>query len=221
MFIQKSFNFLNQLKENNNKEWFNTNKSKYQEGKTEFEHFTSLLIKGIKTFDPELDIINPKDTLFRIYRDVRFSKDKSPYKTNFGAHIVKGGKKSGNAGYYFHLEPGGSFAGGGIYCPMPEILKKVRREIYNNPEEFKSIINSKEFRKSFGLIHGEKLKTVPQGFPKEFPDIDLLRYKSYTVIREFPDELILSDRIIKEAIKSFQLMFPFNSFINFALYGYL
>ena len=131
--------FLNELKNNNNRDWFHANKPKYNEAKVEFENYINNLIPEIGKFDNEIKHLEAKECIFRIFRDVRFSKDKSPYKPNFGAYIVKGGKKSGNAGYYLHIEPENSFLGGGIYMPPSNILKAIRIEIYENIDEFKSI----------------------------------------------------------------------------------
>jgi uncharacterized protein (TIGR02453 family) len=130
---------------------------------------------------------------------------------------LPGGKKSGNAGYYFHLDPEGSFAGGGVYHPMPDILKKIRNEIYGNPEEFKGIIEGKEFYEYFGDMYDDRLKTPPKGFPKDFKHIDLLKYKSYIVSRSFDNDTVTGDSLIEETVKTFRLMYPLNKFINYAL----
>ena len=184
----------------------------------EFHSFVENIANEIGLMDPDLGQVDVRSSVFRINRDIRFSKDKSPYKTNFGAFIVKGGKKSGNAGYYFHLEPGNSFAGGGIYHPLPEALKTIRNEIYENAEEFIGIIRNKEFYDYFGdLWDGNMLKTPPKGFPKDFEYIDLLRYKSYTVWRNIDDKLLLGDRLAEETLQTFRLMIPLNRFINFSL----
>jgi len=129
--------FLTTLKENNNRDWFNKNKKWYQRSIEEFEVYVNCLIGEIQKFDVDIRFLAAKDCIFRIYRDIRFSKDKSPYKTNFGAFIVKDGRKSGNAGYYLHIEPGSSFLGGGIYMPPAETLRVVRKEIFENTKEFK------------------------------------------------------------------------------------
>ena len=150
-------------------------------------------------------------------RDTRFSKDKSPYKTNFGAFIVPGGKKSGNAGYYFHLDPEGTFAGGGVYHPEVHILKKVRNEIFENGEEFRNIIEDKEFRDRFGEMYDDRLKTPPKGFPKDYEHIDLLKYKSYIVSRSYELDLVRSDQLLETVTNDFRQMYPLIRFINFAL----
>ncbi len=210
-------NFLKTLSENNNQEWFHNNKSAYDEAKKEFETFVNKLIPAVAEFDKGIQNISVKDCTYRIYRDIRFSKDKTPYKINMGAYIVKNGKKSNRAGYYFHIEPGGSLLAGGIYLPPPDVLKAVRSEIYYNAEKFKKIIYDKEFVKLFGELDPDKLVNAPKDFPKDFPDIDLLKYKNYTFIHKLTDKQILSENLFEETIRMFKAMYPFNSFINNAL----
>ena len=139
------------------------------------------------------------------------------YKTNFGAFLARGGKKSGFAGYYFHIEPGGCFIAGGIYHPEPEILKKVRQEIFENPEEFQEIISGKTFREYFGELYDDRLKTPPRGFPRDFAQIDLLRYKSYIVSRDLPESLLEGEGLLKETLRGMRLAYPLVRFINYAL----
>jgi uncharacterized protein (TIGR02453 family) len=215
--MKKSLSFLSDLKENNHRDWFKANRPRYDEARGEFLEFVQDLINGIQVFDPTVGPVSPKDCMFRINRDIRFTRDKSPYKTNFGAFIVPGGKKSGHAGYYFHLDPDGSFAGGGVYRPMPDILKKIRNEIYGNPEEFREIIEGKEFRSHFGELYDERLKTPPKGFPKDFEHIDLLKYTSYIVSRGMDRETLTSGSLSAETLKAFRLIHPMNRFINYAL----
>jgi uncharacterized protein (TIGR02453 family) len=218
--MQKSLSFIKSLKLNNNREWFHANKGHYEEARNEFHSFIENISNEIGLLDPDLGQVDVRSSVFRINRDIRFSKDKSPYKTNFGAFIAKGGKKSGNAGYYFHLEPGNSFAGGGIYHPPPDALKAIRNEIYENAEEFVGIIRNKEFYDYFGdLWDGDMLKTPPKGFPKDFKHIDLLRHKSYTVWRNVDDEMLLGETLTDVTLQTFRLMIPLNRFINFSLGG--
>jgi uncharacterized protein (TIGR02453 family) len=212
-----TINFLNDLKKNNNREWFQANKGRYDAARAEFLNLTGSLLGEIQAIDPDIGPLKPGDAIFRIYRDVRFSSDKSPYKTHMGAYFVKGGKQSGNAGYYFHLEPGESFTAGGIWQPTPDILKAVRTGIFENPDEFRSIIKNKVFIDNFGEIHGEKLKTPPKGFPKDFSEIEWLKYKSFTVFRNIPNKLILGEQLIEDTAWVFALMLPLNRFINYAI----
>ena len=213
----KSLEFLKGLEKNNNREWFQANRKKYEAARTEILAFVELLAAGIGKFDPELGPVDPKRALFRINRDIRFSLDKSPYKTNFGAFLARGGKKSGFAGYYFHIEPGDCFIAGGIYHPEPEILKKVRQEIFENPEEFQEIISGKTFREYFGELYDDRLKTPPRGFPRDFAQIDLLRYKSYIVSRDLPESLLEGEGLLKETLRGMRLAYPLVRFINYAL----
>jgi uncharacterized protein (TIGR02453 family) len=215
MLSKSLFQFLSDLKENNYKEWFHENKPTYQKAKKEFEQFIALTIADIAQFDKSIQNLEPKHCIFRINRDVRFSNDKSPYKTNFGGYIVPGGKKAGNAGYYIHIEPGNCFLAGGIYMPPSDRLKAVRTEIYENTDDYKKILNNKNFKKHFEEILNEgKLKTAPKGFPKDFEDIDLLRYKHYIVSKKIDDKLVISDKFTDEIRETFKAVYPFNSFIN-------
>ena len=215
MLSKNLLEFLSDLKENNYKEWFHENKPRYQKLKKEFEQFVAHTIADIAQFDKSVQNLEPKHCTFRINRDIRFSKDKSPYKTNFGAYIVPGGKKSGNAGYYIHIEPGSSFLAGGIYAPPTDRLKAVRTEIYENIEEFKKIISDSTFTKHYPNLYNEgMLKTAPKGFPKDFEDIDLLKYKHYIASKNVDDSIVVSDKFIGEVRNTFKAAYPLNKFIN-------
>jgi len=169
MISKDTFYFLKQLAVNNNKEWFNENRVLYTIIRKEFENFIEIVIKEISKFDRDSAQTTAKASLFRINRDIRFSADKLPYKTNLGAFIAKGGRKGINAGYYIHVEPGGCFLAGGIYMPTGPMLKAIRNEIYDYTEEFREIINAPSFQKHFGkTLWGEKLKSAPKGFNKDF-----------------------------------------------------
>jgi len=208
------FDFLTRLKDNNNREWFTEHKPEFIQAKEAFEKNVSDFIHIVKEIDPSVGDQVAKDCIFRIYRDTRFAKDKTPYKTNMGAFVSKGGRKSPLAGYYLHLEPNASMIAGGIYCPQSNVLKAVRKEIYHFPEEFKQILFDSEFKEVFPQMYEDKLKMAPKGFPKNFEDIELLKYKSYTVLHSPTDaELIDKDAAshIKRVVKVLE---PFNSFIN-------
>lgn len=209
--------FLTKLSVNNNREWFEKHKGEYIQAKEEMEILVQEIIEKISEFDPTIAGQNAKKCVFRIYRDVRFSKNKDPYKTNMGGFIVPGGKKSGKAGYYLHMEPGSSFIAGGIYMPESTLLKKTREEVLYHIDEFKAIIHSSEFKSTFGEIHGEKLKRPPQGFPVDFEDLELLKFKSYTVLHPVSDEQVMSDGFVEKAIDVFKKMKDFNGFINRAI----
>ena len=202
------------LQENNNREWFHANKGLYDEAKTNFEDFINSLIPAIAKFDPSVKLIAGKDCIFRIFRDVRFAKDKSPYKTNFGAFISKGGRKSHGPGYYFHLQPGECFLSGGVWMPDPETMKKIRQEIYYNIVEFKGILNDKNFTKYFsGIDDYDRQKLAPREFPKDFPDIELLKNKSFTVSHPIGEKLIHSVELTEYTLKVYKALQPYNDFL--------
>ena len=211
---EKIIDFLLKLKQNNDREWFKENKHHFEEAKQEFKNMVDFLIPALAVSTPALANLEAKDTIFRIYRDVRFGKDKSPYKTSMGAILAPGGRKSTFAGHYLHIEPGGSFLAGGLYAPPSDVLKKIRLEIYYNSAEFKGIINSENFKKHFNLFEDHKLKRPPVGFDKNFEDIELLKYKSYTIINNIKDNEICSGDFLQNAVGIFELMNPFNSFLN-------
>ncbi|MBN1597167.1 MAG: DUF2461 domain-containing protein [Bacteroidales bacterium] len=215
--FNKSLKFLQLLQQNNNRDWFHANKSIYNEAKAEFELVTEILIHEVSRFDKDIAGLQPKDCIFRIFRDIRFSSDKTPYKTNFGTYLVHGGRNSGFAGYYFHLDIKGSFLAGGIYMPPSEILKAVRNEIYEHPEEFKNILSEAKRHNEFNVLHDEKLKTAPKGFPRDFPDIELLKYKSYGLSRIITDSELSSDKILNTIIENFKIIKPMICFINNAI----
>lgn len=214
---KKIIEFLTDLKQNNNRDWFKSHKDYYDEARNEFIVIIENLIPALAVSNPEIANLQVKDTIFRIYRDVRFSADKSPYKTQMGAYMASGGRKSPSAGYYLHIEPGNSFVAGGSYTPQAENLKKIRSEIFYNIEEFKSIIESVDFKELFSEINGDKLKRPPVGFSKDFKDIDLLKFKSYTIFHPVKDSFIESPKFIENAISIFEKVKPFNDFLNRAI----
>ncbi|MCP4178696.1 MAG: DUF2461 domain-containing protein [bacterium] len=216
--MKNIINFLTQLKENNTRDWFHANKDIYNEAKERFDTYINLLIPKVKEIDSGVDVNEAKECTFRIYRDVRFSKNKEPYKTNFGGYINKGGRKSKYAGYYLHVEPDNSFIGGGIYMPQGDDLRSIREEIHKDPETFKKLLNDKEFKEYFPELWGDKLKTAPRGFPKDFADIDLLRYKSYTVLHYIKDSDLFSDHFFDYVIEVFNVQYKFNKYFN-DIYG--
>lgn len=209
--------FLKKLQKNNNKPWFDENRALYLAAKTEFEEFVQSLITNYGKHDPSIAHLLPKECIFRINRDVRFSKDKSPYKSNFGAFINSGGKKSPLAGYYLHIEPGGSFVGGGLYMPMPDMLAKVRQEIDYNLPEFKSIVSSAAFKKQYKDLHrGEdiSLTRVPKGYETSNPAAEYLKLKSLIAMRPLSDEEVQSKDLEKTCIAAFKALKPLVDFVN-------
>jgi uncharacterized protein (TIGR02453 family) len=210
--------FLTQLKLNNNREWFQENKKWYEASKKEVENFISEMITEISEIDPSVQTPALKDCMFRIFRDVRFGADKSPYKTNFGGFIARGGRRSKFPGYYFHFEPGESMLAGGVYQPQPETLKLMRNEVYYHSPELKEIMGKPSFRKYFGHLGDfDKMKKAPKDFPADFPDIDLLKYRSYIVSQNIPDKIVTSDNYQKQIIDMVRELQPFMAFLNRAI----
>jgi uncharacterized protein (TIGR02453 family) len=208
--------FLSELARNNNREWFKTNELLYREAKGNFESFIQDVINEIIVFDPVMKGIEVKNCIFRINRDIRFSNDKSPYKTNFGAFIVRGGKKNGDkfAGYYIHLEPGKSFIAGGAYVPPAPWLNAIREKIDQEPEEFLKILKHKDFVKYFGEISGEKLKNPPRGYTSDNPNIEFLKLKSFLAMNEVTDKMLLAPDYLSHVIIVLKTMKPLNDFLN-------
>ena len=212
--MENILSFLSDLKANNNRDWFNANKERYLRVKALHIEFLDKVIHGVAAFDSDIQLITAADCTFRIYRDVRFSKNKDPYKTNVGAVIRRGGRKSDYAGYYLHLEPGATFAGGGQFMPAPELLRAIRYEIYNFPQDFQDILSDPVFIKNFGTLREDKLKRPPKDFPADAPMIEHLKYKSFTVGRSFTDEQVMNDAFLFEVIVTFEAIQPLLRFLN-------
>jgi uncharacterized protein (TIGR02453 family) len=209
--------FLQALKENNTREWFQENKVRYDIINQQHQAFVGQLIQNISIFDTNIALLKPKDCVFRIYRDVRFSANKAPYKTAIGAVFSKGGRKSGNAGYYLHLEPDNSFIGGGIWRPDSAALKSIRYEIFNSPDELKTIVNEPSFKNIFDGLEGEKLQRPPKDFPADFEHIDMLKHKSYIVSHPLSNDQVSHPDLLADCSKIFHVMKPFISFLNRAI----
>lgn len=210
--------FLSDLSLNNNREWMEKNKKSYQKAKKEFTGLVSSLIVGIRTFDDTVGELEAKNCIFRLHRDLRFSKDKRPYKENFGASMTKGGRKSKFAGYYIHLQPGNKSAiAGGLYMPEGDVLKKVRQEIDYNLGEFNQILSEKSFKKTFQELKGEKLKTAPKGYPKDHPGLEYLKHKSFFVYNELKDDEVLNSNFENAIVEQFSKIKSLNDFLNRAV----
>ncbi|MFY7965099.1 MAG: DUF2461 domain-containing protein [Chitinophagaceae bacterium] len=217
MLQSSTIKFIKDLKKNNTKEWFDANRKMYEAAKQDFLSLTETILKGIAAKDETLSQLEPKKCVFRINRDVRFSKDKSPYKTNMGMSISKGGKSAMSAGYYFHLEPGACFIGGGIYMPMPDEVKKIRQEIDYNWDEFKKIITNKKFVETFGDISKGaefSLSRPPKGYDENNPAIDYLKLKSWTISTTIKDEELTDKNIAKKIVTTFETIKPLIDFLN-------
>ena len=217
--METTLHFLKKLKINNNREWFDSNKTEYLASKEIFEEFVSELIKGINKFDKKVSLdLKPKDCTFRIYKDVRFSKDKTPYKNNMSASINPGGKKSNIPGYYFHLEPDGCFLAGGVYMPMPDVLKAIRQEIDYNPLPLINVLKSASFKKEFnGIDEEDKLKNPPKGFNKDHAHSEILKNKHFIVSKKFENKVILKKEGLSKTLDSFKAMYPFLDYLRKAI----
>ncbi len=188
MLAKETMAFLRKLNKNNNREWLQNHKPEFEKAKADFANLVSDLIGRTAKFDPSVGGLLAESCVFRIYRDIRFSKDKKPYKTNFGAYLSPSGRKSKVPGYYLHLEPGHSFLAAGKHDPEPSELLRIRRAISDHPDEFLKILRARNFQKCFGEIRGPKLKTAPKGFPKEHQAIEYLKLKSFIAYVELPDD---------------------------------
>lgn len=216
MLQASTLKFLKDLKKKNNKPWFEKNKSAYLTAKEDLDQFVVKMIAGLGKSDTDIAPLQSKDCTYRIYRDVRFSKDKTPYKTQMGAYLNKGGKKMPTAGYYFHLEPGRNMVGGGLWMPQAPELNKVRQEIDYNFDEWSKILGNRGFSKFFpdGLDQGEILSRPPKGYDADNPAIGFLKLKSFTTTRTLTDEQIQSRSLLKEVLKTFEAMSAYVHFLN-------
>ncbi|WP_299820378.1 DUF2461 domain-containing protein [uncultured Pontibacter sp.] len=206
--------FLADLTQNNTREWFNEHKKRYEEARKNYIGFLDEMLEHMQVFEPVALNQSGKDLVFRIYRDVRFSNDKRPYKDHFGAYVAEGGRKSINPGYYLHLAGNNnSFVAGGLWMPPAEQLKAVRQEIDYNLNEFKSIVEAADFKKRFGNLNGEQLKTTPKGYDKENPAIGYLRFKSWNATMPISDKVVLSAGFMDVVIDAMKALKPLNDFL--------
>lgn len=219
MLQPSTMRFLKQLRKHNDRIWFHENRAAYEAARSDFATLVTELIAKLGKTDPGLRGLQAKDTLFRINRDTRFSKDKSPYKVNFGASISAGGKKISLPGYYLHIEPGNrSFSAGGFYMPGPEALAAIRQEIDYNLAAFEKVLKSASFRKYFsGLDEVDVMKTAPKGYKADNPAIGYLRHRSLIVSHAWQDAEIGSPEFLNELAASMKAMIPFIRFLRAAL----
>jgi uncharacterized protein (TIGR02453 family) len=206
------FEFLNDIKNNNNRDWFAENKKRYQDQHELVVSFADALIDKMQTVD-SIETPSGKKAIFRIYKDVRFSKDKSPYKINIGGHLSRATKYL-RGGYYFHIEPGNCFVGGGFWSPSTEDLKHIREQIAADPQPLRDILTSKEFKSHFGELQGEKLKSAPKGFDKNHPAIDLINYKQFLISKKLTDKEVMSDNYLETLFETFKAMRPFFDYMS-------
>ena len=211
--------FLKSIAKNNDREWFEKNKPKYLEAKQLHEDFLEVLHKELLKFDEGLAGLNPRKLAFRIYRDVRFSKDKRPYKVNMGAGFSPKGKMMQDPGYYIHIEPGNkSFVAAGLYMPDSTNLAKIRQEIDYNSKGFLKILNDKNFKKYFnGLDDFDRVKTAPKGYPKDHPQLELLKNKSFISSHAFTDAQVNDKKFVKKVAEVCKAIKPLNDFLTEAI----
>lgn len=206
--------FLKAVKANNNLEWMNQNRDLYHMQRDNFFDFVEKLIDATKTIDKNLGDISVKDCTFRFNKDIRFTKDKSPYKTNFWAIIREEGKHGSGAGYYVHIEPGECFIGWGMYLPPSTTLQRVRTHIAKNYKQLQHIITDPQFQKTFGKLQWESLQNIPRGFDKQHKAGELLKMKSWFVGHTITDKQVTQKDFVKYCIKIFKIMKPLNDFLN-------
>ncbi len=216
-YMKSILAFLKDLEKNNNRDWFNANKAQYLEAKSGFDIFIDSLIVELQLMDPRVAGATAKNSVFRIYKDIRFSKDKTPYKTHFGAYMISGGRKSQLPGYYIHIKNGESFIAGGMYKPGPDQLKAIRREILNFPEDIVEIVESKEFKENYSFHENDKLKRPPQGYSADAEQIELIKNKHFIASKSIPDEWITQSDFSRKLIDTCQGLLPLNNFIHRAL----
>ncbi|WP_435355079.1 DUF2461 domain-containing protein [Emticicia sp. SJ17W-69] len=219
MLSQHTLQFLTNLSENNNREWFHANRRDYEKSKIEFETLCQTILDGIAQFQENLHNTTVKSCILRINRDIRFSLDKSPYKKYLAAGFGPGGKSSGRVDFYLHIEPNESFLGGGMWSPTSSQLASFRQEIDYNPHIIKGIIEDETFRQYFNEIHGEKVKKMPKGYPINHPDIELLKYKELFFVHKYPNNSVMDANFAGEVIKGCRILKPYLDYINHLFFG--
>lgn len=220
MLEPQTLKFLSGLKKNNNKPWFDAHRAQYEAARIDFQNFIQLVIDHLGRTDTAIAGQHARDCLFRLNRDIRFSNDKTPYKKAFGASIKWGGRKSIYAGYYFHLEPGASFIGGGLWMPEAPALKAVRQEIDYNWDEFQSLLSAKAFKTNFNDLYkgGDvSLVKMPKGYTVDHPAIDYLKLKSFIAETHIPDAVLTTAALHKKTVAAFEALYPFLQFLNRAV----
>lgn len=219
MIKSATFDFLKDLVKNNNREWFQENKQRFEDAKENVTAFAGELIKELKKADPTINAdIDPKKCVMRIYRDIRFRIDKTPYKSNFGIHRLASGTKTAEIGYYVQIQPGNSFAGGGYWMPEAEHLKAIRQEIDYNAEDLKKIVDAPHFKKLFGEFRDqEQLKSMPRGYDPEGENIDLIKLKSFAAIHPFSDAEMMKPNSPQLVANVLANIYPLTVFLNNAI----
>jgi uncharacterized protein (TIGR02453 family) len=214
IIIEKStMDFLKAIAKNNNRDWFTDNKETYLKANENMIDFADALLLKMKTHD-NIENESGKKSLFRIYKDIRFSKDKTPYKSHFAGHFTRATKQL-RGGYYFHIEPGNkSGMAGGFWNPNPEDLKRIRQDIDRNYKDWKKLLANKTLKNTFGEMDGEKVNSAPKGYAKDNPAIDLLRYKQYLFWAPFTDKEVMSDDFVTKANAALKALRPFFDYMS-------
>jgi len=215
--MQKIISFLNKLQQNNNRPWFEDHKKEFKEAQAIFNDFTEKLIAGIATFDPTINNLTVKDCTYRIYRDIRFSNDKTPYKSHMGAFVSPKGKSGGYSGYYFHIEAkGAEYIGGhmlstGIYCPDPKVVKSIREDIMLNGKQFEEAVN---IAKGFKLDSSSSLKRIPAGFPSDSEYAEYFKLKDFFLTKFLDDAFLTNENLIENTVREYKKTIAFNNLLN-------
>lgn len=220
MLSKDSLQFLDDLKANNNRDWFLDNKKRYEVFKKDYHQLVGDFLNAMKPLDPSLEMLEVKNCTFRINRDIRFSKDKSPYKDHIGVWLSSGSKGMNRSGYYIHIARAGSFIAGGFYCPEAEDLKKMRREIAFFYEDLEEILNEKNFKREFcdfDRNEANTLKNPPRGYEKDHPAIEFLKLKSFETSQKFDIEEVTKEDFVAKMSNKLISLKPLNEFINRAL----
>lgn len=220
MLSKETLQFLDDLKANNNRDWFVENKKRYEAFKKDYQQLVADILDAMKPLDPSLEMLEVKNCTFRINRDIRFSKDKTPYKSHLGIWLSSGAKGMNRSGYYIHLEKGASFIAGGLYCPESEDLKKMRKEIAYFHDDLEAILEEKYFKREFGdFDRNEKdtLKNPPRGYDREHPAIELLKLKSFESSQKIEFSAAAKKDFVGVMSQKLIALKPLNDFINRAL----
>ncbi|NDP26029.1 MAG: DUF2461 domain-containing protein [Flavobacterium sp.] len=220
MLSKDSLQFLDDLKNNNNRDWFLANKKRYESFREDYQQLVADFLNAMKPLDPSLEMLEVKNCTFRINRDIRFSKDKTPYKDHLGIWLSSGSKGMNRSGYYVHIARAGSFIAGGFYCPEAEDLKKVRKEIAYFYEDLEEILKEKNFKKEFGDFDRNEtnvLKNPPRGYEKDHPAIELLKLKSFETSQKFDIDEVTNKDFVAKISKKLIVLKPLNDFINRAV----
>jgi uncharacterized protein (TIGR02453 family) len=216
--LHSTLGFIEELARNDDRQWFGKNKAAYQAARKDFEQFVAAVLEDMAIADSDLAGLKPKDCIFRIYRDMRFSKSKLPYKAHFGAAMGKNGRKSPFPNYYIHIEPGASFLGGGLYHPSGPVLQAVRQEIDYNWQDFDRILQKKHFHETFGNLRGAQLKTKPRGYDPNNPAIKYLKFKDLVVMHPFPDSWVVKKDFKSYVVEKFKVMKNFMDFLKMPIF---